>query len=764
MGNRIRPLSAALALAISSGAFGQEPAAATPVLEDIVVSATRNRSLPAVDVLGSGEIESARAATQDAASLLREVPGVSLYTAGGLSSLPAIHGLADDRLRISVDGMDFIASCPNHMNPPLSYIDPSSIAKIKVYAGITPVSVGGDSIGGSIVVDTAEPKFAAPGQGLLTQGEVGTSYRSNNNAVAAHLSATAATENFSVSYSGAGSQADNYTAARNFKTTTATGRFGHTLPLDEVGSTAYESWTHLLGLAYRNDNHLFEAKVGYQDVPKQLYPNQRMDMLGNEQTRVNLRYLGRYDWGFLEARAFHEEVDHFMDFGADKRYWYGPDSMIMGSDNGKPCTPIGNGCAAGMPMYSASKTTGANVRAEIDLGKDELLRVGALFQHYTLNDWWAASGANMSPNTFQNINDGERDRLGVFGEWEKRLSPQWLTQVGVRYEIVGTDAGMVHGYNLDSAPLTIVSEKNNQSRDAVDLNSADRSRTDHNWDLSALARYTVDETRDVEFGIARKVRSPNLYERYTWSTWTMAAVMNNFVGDGNGYIGNLDLKPETAYTASATFDWHAADRRWEARATPFITYVDDYIDAVRWDGATNTASADTAPGKYTVLKYANQSARLYGLDLSGRMPLGRTSFGEFGFKGLLNYTRGENRDTGGNLYNIMPLNAKLVLTHQSGGWNNAVEFVSVLGKHDVSDVRNEVETSGYNLTHLRASYAWQKVRVDFGVENLFDKYYQLPLGGAYTGQGKTMSITGTPWGVVVPGMGRSFYAGLNLKF
>ena len=53
---------------------------------------------------------------------LRDVPGVSLYGAGGVSSLPSIHGLADDRLRVTVDGMDLIASCPNHMNPALSYI------------------------------------------------------------------------------------------------------------------------------------------------------------------------------------------------------------------------------------------------------------------------------------------------------------------------------------------------------------------------------------------------------------------------------------------------------------------------------------------------------------------------------------------------------------------------------------------------------------------------------------------------------------------
>ena len=57
--------------------------------------------------------------TSDSASLLADEPGVSLYRAGGVSSLPAIHGLADDRVRVKLDGMDLIASCPNHMTPPL---------------------------------------------------------------------------------------------------------------------------------------------------------------------------------------------------------------------------------------------------------------------------------------------------------------------------------------------------------------------------------------------------------------------------------------------------------------------------------------------------------------------------------------------------------------------------------------------------------------------------------------------------------------------
>jgi iron complex outermembrane receptor protein len=58
--------------------------------------------------------------------------------------------------------------------------------------------------------------------------------------------------------------------------------------------------------------------------------------------------------------------------------------------------------------------------------------------------------------------------------------------------------------------------------------------------------------------------------------------------------------------------------------------------------------------------------------------------------------------------------------------------------------------------------------VDFGIENLFDRLYYLPLGGAYVGQGTTMTIPPAPnqprWGTPVPGPGRSIYAGLNVKF
>ena len=768
-----RPLAEPAAQAAS----GQD----TPLLGEIVVSAQREELVPEPDTVGGVEVSRLRAATSDAASLLRDVPGVSLYGAGGTSSLPAIRGLADDRLRIKIDGMDLVASCPNHMNPPLSYLDPTNVSRLTVYSGITPVSVGGDSIGGTILAETEPPVFAEPEVGSLFTGEIGGFYRSNGNAKGGNVSLTAATDSISLRYTGAYAEAGNYTAGGDFKPDTAkgraTGRIGHTLPLDEVGSTAYRTQTQTLSAAFRNGNHLIEADIGLQNVPEQLYPNQRMDMLDNEQKRVNLRYLGQFDWGALEANAFYETVDHFMDFGPDKRFWYGPGAPPAGSGgdlgfdglgNGYPCAPISGtrkvngkmvGCAAGMPMYTESRTVGVAVAADIQLRGEDVLRVGAQYLGYHLDDWWPASGAGMWPGTFENINDGRRDRLALYGEWEGHPSPAWTTLLGVRYERVDMDTGDVRGYS------TAPSAMGNQYVDARAFNAEDHEHTDNNVDVTALGRYVLDANTDFELGVARKVRSPNLYELYTWSTWSMAAVMNNFVGDGNGYIGNLDLDPEKAYTASAAVDWHAMDRSWELRATPFYTYVADYIDAVRCQhGAACTLANATTTDQFVVLQYVNQSARLYGIDVSGRVQLAKSDWGQFGVKGLLNYTSGKNRDTGDELYNIMPLNAKVALTHQLGSWDGAIELVGAMAKNDTSDVRNEIKTPGYGLVNLRGSYSWKNARIDVGVENLFDRSYSLPLGGAYVGQGTTMALNGIPWGIAVPGMGRSIYAGVTFKY
>lgn len=754
MAFRIHPLAAAIGLAFSTTAFSTAALAAEKTtLDEVVVTA--NKPADSSKAMDARDIAPHRAATSDTASLLKDVPGVSLYGAGGVSSLPVIHGLADDRLRVKVDDMDLISACGNHMNPPLSYIDPTSVAQVQVFSGITPVSVGGDSIGGTIKVESAAPVFAAQGQGLLTQGEIGGFYRSNGNAKGGNASATLATENFSINYRGSTVESDNYTAGGDFKAAGPSYATSVVVPTpstkylagNEVGSSMVKSTNHQLGIAGRLDNHLLEFKLGIQDIPYQGFPNQRMDMTQNESERASLRYTGRYDWGTLQAQAYHEHTRHKMNFLEDKAFYY-------------------RSGAQGMPMDTEGKNTGVVIKGEIAANERDLVRIGAEYQRYRFSDWWDPSGTGgMSPNTFNSINNGERDRYALFGEVESRWSTQWLSLFGVRSETVKMDTGTVQGYNAG------------YTADATAFNNRDRSRTDNNWDLTALARYTPAATQTLEFGYARKTRSPNLYERYFWSTGGMAMNMINMVGDGNGYVGDPDLKPEVAHTLSATLDLHDAGQQdWGFKITPYVTYVQDYINARRCT-ATDTAMAgspcavaanQTRTNNFVFLKYTNQDARLYGVDISGHLPIAKnTGIGDFSAKGLINYVRGKTTSgKADDLYNIMPLNAKFTLAHALGAWTSSAELVMVESKKYVSEERNELKTPGYSLLNLRASYQWKQVRLDLGVENVFDRLYYQPLGGAYAGQGTTMPPLNadSPWGIAVPGMGRSLYAGINVKF
>ena len=699
-------IALAVTLALSSGAVFSAEA---PVdIEQIVIEGQRHSSSSHLQSISQADLKKLSAATSDTASLLSMLAGVSVNQTGAVSSLPMIRGLSDDRLRIKVDGMDMIAACPNHMNPPLSYMAPSDVGQMTVFAGITPVSVGGDSIGGSIISESKAPDFT---DRASFTGEVGGFSRSNNDASGFNARFTQSSENLYASYSGSYSKGDNYTAASDFKTVTATGRPGHSLSLDEVGSTAYETQNHNLRLAYKSGDDVFDAQLGYQNMPTQLYPNQRMDLLDNQQIRVNLNWKRETDWGQLQTRLYHEKVEHAMDFGPDRQLWYGSNAV-----GGAVCDPIrfvgdpAGTCASGMPMNSDSKNTGLTFSAEIDLAASGLVRLGTEFQQFSLEDYWEASGGGMGPGTFQNINNGERNRSAVFAEHELSLADDWLVMYGVRAERVERDADDVRGYS------TAMNAMGMQVMEANAFNNADRRHSDTNIDLTLLTRYSLNSQIELELGVAQKVRSANLYEVYPWSSWMMAASMNNLVGDGNGYVGNLDLDPETARTLSGSLSWRSESGLHELSVNPYITRVDDYIDAV----AANTM---WRTGQYNVLRYQNQQAELKGVDLTLSSRLADNASGVWQLVGNLSFIDAENTDTGEGLYNIVPMQGRLSLTHQLAGWDNSLEWVFAGKKDDLSMVRNEAATDSYSLFNLRASHSWQSVRVDLGVENLLDEFY-----------------------------------------
>lgn len=732
---QLKRITLCVALAFAPNAFAAE----SMELPDVVVTAVRLQSLPSNSGLDKRGLMRLRTSTStsDTARLLEDQPGVSLYSAGGVSSLPVIHGMNDDRVRVKVDGMDLISACANHMNSPLSYIDPANVVSVKVFAGITPVSLGGDSIAGTIQVDSATPEFAKAGEGTLLKGQAGAFYRSNNAAQGGNITATIAGEDLYARYTGSTVRAGNYKAGGNFKAPgVSTGTLGNVYVAgDEVASSQYQANNQAVAFGLRRDNHLVELKLGLQSIPYQGFANQRMDMLKNDSQQINLNYTGQYGWGTLQARAYNEHTQHYMNFLAAKQ------------------TTL-----AGMPMNTDGKNTGFLIKGDVILSERDILRVGAESQRYRMSDWWALVGPvvgmmpmtnMMTGGTFQNINNGQRDRLAIFGEWEARWNQQWLSQLGLRSESVKMNTGTVQGYNTIAYPAASYAA----------FNAANRQTTDNNIDVTALARYTPDEQKTFEFGFAQKTRSPNLYERFAWTTNnTMALSMNNWVGDGNGYVGNLNLKPEVARTVSGSFSLHDADANgFEVKFAPYYTRVQNYIDAVT---CTSVGLVCPAPSVgFLNLSLANQTARLYGADISARQPIAEaTGYGSFAAKGVLNYVNGKNLTTGDNLYHIMPLNAKLAIEQRWDNWTNSFEAKLVSAKTQVQAVRNELKSGGYSLLNLRSSYEWKQLRFDVGIENLLNKYYVDPLGGSYLGQ-RTMIA-----GVGVPGMGRSINAGLTVKF
>ena len=733
----IKNISASALIAISFATQAEEEINILPI--DVTGKAMNEQNYISGKDLTDKLIRFNSIKSNNSGSLLDYFTGVNSATNGGGSSMPVIRGLADDRIKIKVDGMDLIAACANHMNSPLSSIDSSNIEEIKVFAGLTPVSMGGDSIGGSILINSAQPEYAKNGERLV-RNKLSTFYRSNNKSKSLNINSIIASEDLSLNYNGSYIYADNFKAGKPFKESGNAALDREYIRGDEVGSSAFKDSNHMLTLGARKDDQLFNVKIGYQNTPDQGFSNQRMDSTKNEVVKFNMAYENNYNWGKVEARVFNEKTQHSHNFGQDKKLAY---SMNV----------------EGMPMNAQGHNLGFNIKADILFSQKDLITIGSEFQRYRLDDWWTSSGTGpMSPNTFQNINNGERDRLDFYAEWMKVWAPNFNSSVGVRYGQVRSDSGTVHGYNDNNSTGATT---HNQQNNSTAFNSSKRSKNDHNIDLSFLGEYIASKEQIYEMGYAMKTRSPNLYERYTWSTWMMAANMNNTYGDGNGYVGNVNLKPETAHTVSASSSWYDVEKKyWSFKATPYFTYVDNYIDAVSCSEVGKSCMPRS--DGFSTLSLDNQAARIYGFDLSGYKLL--TSFKGYGdiiAKGSFSYSRGKNTDANDSLYRVMPANTKLAVEQKFGNWSNRLEASLVKNKTNLSKIRNESETPGYGLINVFSTYNYKDAELSFGITNLFDKYYIDPLGGSYVGQGATM-MTGVTNTQGVPGMGRSFNLGLTI--
>lgn len=453
----------------------------------------------------------------DTASLLNQIPGAAVIRNGPLTGIAQLHGLSGDRVKILVDGMAITPACPFSMDPPLHYASPSSLHTLTVLAGITPVSLGGDSIAGTVLAEPAPPRFATD-EHPLWSSDLGSFYRSSNDGYGFNGEFALASENLRAAYSGSWETGENL-------------RF----PGGQARDTAFDEYLEQEGrVAGKALGGVLEAFGGVSRTRNAGAPAVPMDMLKDDSWRVGMRHIGEFEFGELDSRIAFHSIDHLM--------------------NNYSLRPLAPGAAR---LFSPATSDDLSGRVAATFPRDtNTFRAGMDF-HWNAFDAFVQNADNgRQQNT---LNDATRSRIGSYLEWQKSWSEQWTSLVGVRNDTVWSDTDNIETF----FPLA--------AADAAAFNARSHYRIFPDFDGMISVRYKPDEHSNYELAFARKTRAPSLLELYLYTPFAASAGAS----DGRTYLGNLDLEPEVSHQVALTGDWHRDG--WGLKVTPYYNFVSDYI-------------------------------------------------------------------------------------------------------------------------------------------------------------------------------------------
>jgi len=634
----------------------------------------------------------------DPAALVRKLPGAAIVRNGPQTGIVQLRGLSGERVAVRVNGMTITPACPNHMDPPLHYADAGAGDLIKLYAGISPVNAGGDHIGGSLSFTRPDPIFA-DGPAALFHGKLGTSFIGSQDATITSTDLNQAQGDVAFRYRGSFATADDL-------------RY----PGGTVADSSYETSRHELMSAWRTKNGYIMLEAGFSATRDTGTPALPMDMIMDDAWKFNLSQQENFKWGSLESRLYVHDIEHMMDNYSLRASPLGPGGMAMRS----PSTSRDYGWRSDIVLPRGAN----NLRTGIDLHG---------------NDFAAeqiAIGSGMKRDTFR---DNQRLRFGTYVDWERDWTDQWTTRVGLRGDVVSSDAGSVSNEILPPAPGPAALILADQHA----FNSADRSFTTMLPQAVAALSFAPDETTNIEFALALNSRAPSLVERYLWTPLNASAGL----ADGRTYLGNLDLDPETSLKIGVGLEKRG--RNWDVEFTPFYQSVSDYIQGM-------PLTRLDATGK-PVLQYQNiDRAELYGFELSGRYNFSS----EFSVTSSMSSVRGKNKDFGGDLYRIAPLRGIVDLAYRNEVWESHLECVWASAQKHVSDLQEETPSPGYGIFNFRlARHFANRLRVEVGVENLLNKRYTEHLGGV-----NRVSMSDLAIGERIPSAGRFGYGSVSWSF
>lgn len=661
------PIFAAQPLFAKDGQNHQET---DSVLTDtIVVTATRSDKISRDEIAPPEQI----ALPADAVSIAARAPGGALVGNGALSGQLSYRGLAGQRVLGRVNGQRFATGGPNAMDPPLHYAPSILVERIDIARGVAPVSQG-PSLAGAVNAQLVETDFS-DGSGFSPQLRFTSQYRSVDNSYALGGMAGLANESVRFGVIASREEGDDY---------------------DFPGGTA-------VGTSF--ERNLYGAHAGFRTGPGELFVEYRRsetDPTGNPPFALDIVY---FDTDFIQG-GFRSEIA--SDIYLDGRVGHVAVRHLM--DNQTSRQPAAPPMRARATFADADTTTAeASLRfgtstAYLQIGADAELTDKYVRITNPLNE---AFFIDAQPNV-------QSERFGGFAQWRGALGAVQF-ELGGRLDHTSQSAGDPQlGTAVPMGPRGL----------AAAFSAADRDRSETVVDAALRAWLPLgDITPRVT--MARKERLPSLLERFGW----LPTEASFGLADGNIYVGNLELAPETAWIAEVGFDLE--NDVFSLRPTLFYRRVDDFIQGVPFDATVGIVDSPVEMiaamnGDTTPLRFSNVDAELYGADLDFSVrPIER-----FEISGTASYVRGKRRDIDDDLYRIAPANLRLSAAWLGDRFSFGAELVAAGDQNQVSLSNDEERSDGYAVVGLFGRYAASDgLAIEAGVENLFDTEYQPHLAG-----------------------------------
>lgn len=635
----------------------------------------------------------------DLTYLLSRTPGGARIANGALSGQVQYRGLFGERLNLRVDGQRLASGGPNLMDPVFHYAPTPLIASVIVDRGVSPVS-SGPGLGGGADAIFKRVSFAEGANAEFHyDGSVGV--RSVDESVAFGGVAGAATESWRFNLLGSHEAGSDYD-----------------YPDGTVAGSRFKRDVYGMSGGLRFGDHVFSLDIRRQNTGASGNPPFPMDIRFFDADFYRLGYEGK--WGDVDVTAdvHGNEVSHAMN-NYDLRP--SPDMASLREALAK-ADMKGGKLAVSLDSFGG--------RLQIGIDGDE-----------TSHDMLVTNPAN---DLFfvHALPDIAADRFGGFAEWQGVISGV-NAELGIRVDEHSSSAGTASvGSVLPMGPRML----------AMAFNAADTDWSDSTTDAVARVWTTPVNGLSWRATLARKTQVPNYLQRYGW----MPLSASGGLADGNIYVGDLTLDPETAWIAEAGFDYRYD--KFYARPTVYVRQVDDYIQGVPFDdtvGVPDTMQEMIAAmnGDPTPLRFANVEARLTGADVDFGIDLP----GAFRLDGVASYVKGERRDIDDALYRIAPFSLTAGITYEQTDWSATFEARGVSEQDEISVTNSEAETPGYAVFNLYGEWAVRDgVFLSLGIENLLDHTYRDHLSGYNRNSASDVSV-----GTRLPGVGRSGFVRLS---